>query len=236
MEKENGLQAVMMRTSYNCNTCKDTFWIIDDGKAKRCTCYEINKAKAIWEASGVNLEQREKTFKSFVPYNEQSEIAKSKAVEYYKSYDSIKDSKHNSIAFLGQVGSGKTHLSMALAINFLEKGVPVVYMPFRDVMMDIKLNILDQDYYKRAIERFQKCEVLLIDDLFKGKVTGSDVNIMFEIINYRYLNRKAVIVSSERDIDGLIGVDEGIGSRIYEMAKYNIVEIKGRINNYRMKE
>ena len=79
----------------------------------------------------MNLEQREKTFKSFVPHNEQSEIAKSKAMEYYRNYNAIKGSKYNSIAFLGQVGSGKTHLSMALAINFLEKGIPVVYMLFR---------------------------------------------------------------------------------------------------------
>ena len=43
--------------------------------------------------------------------------------------------------------------------------------------------------------------MLLINDLFKGKFACSDVNIVFEIINYRYLNRKGVIVSSEFGVE-----------------------------------
>ena len=45
----------------------------------------------------------------------------------------IKDNKQNSIAFLGQVGGGKTHLSVAIGLNILKnKKISVVYFNYRD--------------------------------------------------------------------------------------------------------
>ena len=61
-------------------------------------------------------------------------------------------------------------------------------------------------------------------------------DVMFEIINYRYLNFLPIIVSSEFTIEKMLEFDEGIGSRIYEMSKDYVVEIKNDIrNNYRSK-
>ncbi|WP_250860550.1 ATP-binding protein [Oceanirhabdus seepicola] len=225
----------MKRTLYSCSKCRDTSWLLIDGKARRCGCYEIKRLKRIWEKSGISLEQKEMTFKSFNAYSKEIKNAKDTATKYYINYKVIKDSRNNSIVFLGQVGSGKTHLSIALAINFINKEIPVIYMPYRDVIMNIKQNILDSIYYRKTIERYQKAEILLIDDLYKGKITESDINILFEIINYRYLNNKAIIVSSERSIDEILRIDEGIGSRIYEMCKGYLVEIRGKGNNYRVR-
>lgn len=71
--------------------------------------------------------------------------------------------------------------------------------------------------------------------LQNGKTTESDINIMFEIINYRYLNSKAIIVSSELTQDRLLDFDEAVGSRIIEMCKGRISEIEGIENNYRLR-
>ena len=62
------------------------------------------------------------------------------------------------------------------------------------------------------------------------------VILIFEIINYRYLNFMPIIVSSEFAVDKLLDFDEGVGSRIYEMCKDYIVEVeKTVLNNYRLK-
>ena len=72
--------------------------------------------------------------------------------------------------------------------------------------------------------------------MLKGKTTESDKNIMFEIINYRYINHLPIIVSSEYDINALLNFDEAIGSRIYEMCKDYLVEIEKDLkNNYRLR-
>lgn len=109
-------------------------------------------------------------------------------------------------------------------------------MPYRDVITKIKQNMLDDEYYRKTLSKFQTCDVLLIDDLFKGKINETDINVMFEIINYRYLNYLPLIVSSEFTTERLLSFDESIGSRIYEMCKSYIVEIsKNKNNNYRLR-
>ena len=96
--------------------------------------------------------------------------------------------------------------------------------------------MLDSEYYKKSISKFQNCDILVVDDLFKGKVNDSDVNIMFEIINYRYINNLPMIINSEFLIDRLLYFDEAIGSRIYEMCRDYLVQIKKDIkNNYRLR-
>lgn len=59
---------------------------------------------------------------------------------------------------------------------------------------------------------------------------------MFEIINYRYLNSKAIIVSSELTQNRLLDFDEAVGSRIIEMCKGRIGEVTGIENNYRLRK
>ena len=92
------------------------------------------------------------------------------------------------------------------------------------------------------MDKFKNASVLLIDDLFKGKVNDSDINIMFEIINHRYLNNKPIICSSEFGKDDLLEFDQATGSRILEMSKDYLVEIgltreeltEGKTINYRL--
>jgi DNA replication protein DnaC len=192
-------------------------------------------AKAQWKAAGINPEKSNQTFSNFQVWNKSSEIAKKTAMVYYKVFDEVRISRRNSIIFCGQVGCGKTHLSIALALNFIKKGIKVVYMPYRDIITALKQNMLDEEFYKKQISKYQTAEVLLIDDLYKGKINESDINIMFEIINYRYLNQLPMIISSEFTTEKMLNFDEAIGSRIYEMCKDYIVQIEGKENNYRLK-
>lgn len=201
-----------------------------------CECQNKAKVKTDWKRAGLNLEMSKHSFTNYEEWNQSSKIAKDIAVAYYRAFGMVKSNRQNSIMFCGQVGSGKTHLSVALAVNLLAKDIKVIYMPYRDIITNIKQNMLDAEYYCRTIAKYKVCEVLLIDDLFKGKITESDINIMFEIINYRYLNYLPIIVSSEFTLDKLLNFDQAIGSRIYEMCKRYAVEIEHNTdNNYRLK-
>ena len=154
------------------------------------------------------------------------------AYMYTKNFKSLEKERCNSIMFMGQVGAGKSHLSLAIANELMEDGVGVVYMSYREVITRLKQNIMDEVYYHRVMGKYKNARVLLIDDLFKGKVTESDVNIMFELLNFRYFNKLPLIVSCEMDVGMILNVDEAIGSRLVEMCK--CVEVKGKKLNYRM--
>lgn len=231
----------MKKTLYKCEKCRDIGWIpIKQEKTNdiivRCDCMRDKKLKGEWKSSGIRTDMCKFTFRNFTPWNEISKYAKNVAMGYFKEFNNIREKRINSILLCGQVGSGKTHLAVAIAINLLETKVKVVYMPYRDVLTDIKQNILDNAYYKKAINKFKTCDVLLIDDLFKGKINETDINIIFEIINYRYLNCLPMIISSELTIDKILTIDEAIGSRIYEMSKSYIIQVENDIrNNYRLK-
>ena len=231
----------MNQTLYKCNRCRDTGWILkrqDHAQplAVQCDCQKKERIKEHWKSCGINSEMINYKFANFEVWNESSRNMKDTATVYFSDFDEIRDKRRNSIMLCGQVGSGKSHLTIALGINFLKRKVDVMYMPYRDVITKIKQNMIDEEYYRKSISKYQTCEVLLIDDLFKGKVNESDINIMFEIINYRYLNFLPIIVSSEFSIDRLLAFDEGVGSRIYEMCKDYIVEVeKAVINNYRLR-
>lgn len=223
---------------YNCDKCKDTTWILDsNGKVvERCKCYEIIKVREQWEASGLKTDDLDKTFKTYEPWNDLTKRMKGVTTNYYLRFKEIEKTKHNSILFCGQPGVGKTHLSIALANNFIKKdNKKVVYMPYRSVITTLKQNILDKEYYKGLVGKYQMAEILLIDDLFKGKVNETDINIMFEIINHRYINKLPIICSTEYLVEEMLSFDEAIGSRIYEMSKDFMFEIKGQENNYRLK-
>jgi DNA replication protein DnaC len=232
---------VQRQISYKCDKCSDTGWILIKQENRQplavsCECRKVEKLKNEWKYSGINVEQSKLTFASFEVWNEASQRTKDTAIAYYQYFHQIRSSRKNSILFCGQVGSGKTHCSIALALNFLKQKIKIVYMPYRDVITKIKQNMIDQEYYSKIISKYQLCEVLLIDDLFKGKINESDINIMFEIINYRYLNFLPIIISSEFSVDRLLAFDEGVGSRIYEMSKDYVVGIgKDISNNYRLK-
>ena len=218
---------------YKCSKCRDLRFILKDNEAIPCTCKALREAEEILANSGISEEFRKKNFDNFnYAYNMEVCEAFSKAKEYVKNFD--KSCKNKSIIFVGQVGSGKTHLSMAIANSLMEKGVGVLYMPYRDNIISLKQNMMDEEYYRKVMNKFKRAKVLLIDDLFKGKITDSDVNIMFELINYRYFNNLPLIVSSECGVDRLIGIDEALGSRLVEMSKNYIISIKAKNLNYRL--
>ena len=230
-------------TSYNCEHCKDTgdVWV-NAWTMRECTHCNIKKIEETQRkiaASRITEEFKTKIFKNFDKENIEPDVkeAYNTAVDYVTKYKGIKKNRQNSIALLGSSGCGKTHLLMAVSNNLLRQGIEVVYFPWVETIRELS----DADKEKRAdmVHRFQQCEVLFIDDLFKGREapTAFQFEIIWSILNYRYLNHKAIMISSERSISDLLDIDIAVGSRISEMTDLHRAFIQGDIDkvNYRIK-
>ena len=226
-----------------CKICNGTTWIFKkDGSgyewAEPCECREKTIALKRLASSGISEEDSKKGFEGFNTFNEPILIkAKDTATLYSQNFADIEDKRVNSIMLCGASGRGKTTLGMAVANNLISAGVGVRYMPYRDTVTDLKqlLGHENKTLYKDKIYRLQNARVLFIDDLLKGKVTESDINIMYEIINYRYLQKKPVIISTEKTIEELLDFDEAIGSRLIEMSKGYIIIFDNSVPNYRLR-
>ena len=221
--------------SYKCTKCRDMTFILVENEALPCECRALREAEDILKKSGIGKEFRNKRFDNF-DFSRSMATMESykKAMDYENEFLDIENNRCNSVMFLGQVGSGKTHLSMAICNELMDRGVSVIYMGYRDCITNIKQNMLDSVYYNKVMNRYKNARVLFVDDLFKGKITDSGVNIMFELINHRYFNNLPVIISSECSVGRLLDVDEALGSRLVEMTKGRVVELRGRELNYRI--
>lgn len=235
---------------YECEICKDTEWVdIKDeyglySFSAPCKCREANLYKKILESCGIAEAFLTKIFNNYKVINRQTEVALNTSMDYTNTFNLIRNTKNNSLALLGQVGSGKTHLTIAIANELMKKNIGVRYMQYREDIPRIKQSITDEVNYNKEINKYKNATVLLIDDLFKRStiknqngeyLNDADSRIMFEIINHRYFKGLPIIVSSEFSTMDLLNLDEAIGSRILEMCKGHIVEIHGVENNYRLR-
>lgn len=226
--------------NYECPKCRDTGWIeVEDEQGrsymKHCECWALRECRRLLGKSGISAEFQKKGFKNFDTRNNPQLVnAKNKAIEYLKTFEQCEKTRYNSIMFCGQVGAGKTHLGIAICSNLMSQNVAVYYMAYRNAATKIKQLMTDEVAYNKELQCYMQARVLYIDDLLKGRITESDVNILYEIVNYRYMNNLPLIISTEKSIDDLLDFDEAIGSRIIEMCRGNIIQLRGKELNYRL--
>ncbi len=225
---------------YECPKCKDMGFVYrTDEKgneiACRCKCRESSRSKEIMKRSGISAEFQKKTFDNFATRgNPQLSNAKNKAIQYVENFAQTEHKRYNSIMFTGQAGAGKTHLGTAICGTLMKSGVAVIYMAYRNAVTKIKQNVIDEAVYNRELNQYTSARVLYIDDLLKGRLTGTDINIMYEIVNYRYMNNMPIVISTEKSPNELLAFDEAIGSRMIEMCRGNIIQLQGKELNYRL--
>ncbi len=137
----------------------------------------------------------------------------------------------------GQVGSGKTHICTAVVRNIAYlNNMSFEYILFNQKMTELKqMKFEEKEKYQEILNRLIEIDILFIDDLCKFEPTKSDLDILFDIINNRYLNNKICVISSEKFISDIYKIDSATGSRIIEKSSC-VLEIEHNENkNYRLK-
>lgn len=221
---------------YDCKICKNKGYVgveISNQMAMQpCKCIPVRTAIRLMSQSGIKTAYTLKDFKVKSLWQRNMLDTAEKFLE---------DAEGNWFYAGGQVGSGKTMICTAIINELLKRLIPCKYMLWRDEVVRIKASVNDAEEYKELIEPLKRTQVLYIDDFFKtekGKYpTAADVNVAFEIINYRYNNTKlTTIISSERSVTDLLDIDEAVGSRIYQRTKkFNISVANDSKKNYRLK-
>lgn len=200
--------------------------------AIKCECWTKRLMASILLNSGIDTEEySKKTFETFEAKTEFQKNMISVAERFLKEMP-------RGLALLGKSGTGKTHLLIAISNKLAEKNIRHLYFDYRKEMQHLKAIYYNEEQYFETMSRFKTEKVLLIDDFLKliitnGRVDGRELQIIFELINARYLAKKTTVFSSEYTIDGLLDVDEALGGRVKEMCEGYIAVIQGE--NWRLK-
>lgn len=208
---------------YDCPKClnKGYIAIVVDGEElmQKCDCDEIRKTMKAIADSGISPLLDGYTFDR---YQANTPLR----IQIKKSAKKNAESDNAWFFIGGQIGFGKTHICTAIVGEMLNRGIPCKYMLWRDVMSELYSARFDDDYYQLTLDRLKRSKVLYIDDLYKGMKSARGAeretmerNATYEIINYRYINDLKTIVSSEYTVEELMGIDQAVGSRIYERTR-----------------
>ncbi|MGN0475823.1 MAG: ATP-binding protein [Ruminococcus sp.] len=194
---------------FTCPRCKDTGRYDDEkGRTVLCECLkklraeiacdELNKVSPLslcsfdsFRLDYYDLDVHEGYTTS--PYDRMSKI-----LDYCKRYAQSFSLDSPSLMMKGNTGLGKTHLSLSIAKEVIEKGFGVVYVSAPMILSKLEKQHFSYAYDEEesTINTLVGCDLLILDDLgteFQSNYTSSTI---YNIFNSRLLNGKPTIMNS----------------------------------------
>ncbi|MDM5210474.1 ATP-binding protein [Peribacillus sp. NJ4] len=169
-------------------------------------------------------------FKDYRETNNVTARAKSNFIRFVKDF---RVSVRYNLLVMGNPGTGKTHLCVAVARTLIEKGFTVGFLTTGKL-----LSIISETYQKGAAKKeedifrdLKKCDLLILDDLGLEAIGGNNdwrIAMMFKIVESR--SGKPTIYTTN-----LTGTDleNAVGSRVYSRLNDNTKFIDLFTDDYR---
>lgn len=203
-----GLPEDYLVAHYVCKKCSDTGYC----GGYRCECYDTLLRNLAYGQLCSDFPIEKSTFASFnlslyskrtdtatgvVPYTRMQEI-----FHYCKQYADEFDRRSPSLFLYGETGLGKTHLSLAIAGEVVQKGYGVIYGSAQNL-----LDRMERERFKGdedgATDAILNCDLLILDDLGAEFTTQFTVSAVYNIINTRLQKGLPVIISTNLPVKEL---------------------------------
>jgi DNA replication protein DnaC len=104
--------------------------------------------------------------------------------------------QNTNVIFLGGVGLGKTHLSIALAYQACLKGYNVLYASAIDIVNSLSA-AANTGRLKNELKKYLKPDILLMDELGYLPVDKKGADLLFQVISQRYEKGPIILTTNK---------------------------------------
>src|SRR6266446_3496706 len=141
------------------------------------------------------------------------------------------------LVFLGPPGTGKTHLSLALADRALTAGHSVLFTQLSELAQSLE-SASHPGLLRQRLRRYIAPSLLVIDEVGYTRLSQEQAHHFFELVAARY-EHGSIILTSNTSFAGwghLLGGDEVLATALLDRLLHHaeVLSINGR--SYRMKE
>lgn len=153
------------------------------------------------------------------------------AKNYVRDFDKRKDN----LLLIGPTGTGKTHISTAIARELIHKGYDVIYDSTQNILSDFEADRFRSGYGREdnRSDKYFDCTLLIIDDLGTEFSNQFTVATIYNLLNSRQNKGLATIISTNLSPEELAKkYEDRIYSRIIGGGS-KILPFEGR--DYRVK-
>ena len=222
-------------TDYDCPLCRNKGYIYvlnETGElvCRKCRCLGVRESYRRLRQSGLAPMEQAYALEKFRPVDELARRMLAHAHAYVK--------KPRGWFFAGgQSGSGKSHLCAGIALKLLQQGKALRAVLWRDEAARLK-ELQCSPGYTSELDRLRHAPVLYLDDFLKTQgtdrgarraPTAGDVNLAYEILEYRYMHPELpTLISSEWHSGEILSLDEALGGRILERARDHLLNIPSK--------
>jgi DNA replication protein DnaC len=106
----------------------------------------------------------------------------------------------------GDYGTGKTHLAAAIANFAVSMGVPTLFITVPDLLDALRFAYDDPEAtFEERFEQIRSAPLLVMDDFGTQNATPWAQEKLFQIINYRYINRLPLVVTTNLMLEEIEG-------------------------------
>ncbi len=171
------------------------------------------------------------TFENFVQ-NDSNKQLLNLAKEFVEDFDTRKD-KDQGLLFYGNVGTGKTFLACCIGNALIESGHKVYFTSTYNLMQTKKSYTGYRDPDDNTKELVKNVDLLIIDDLDAERHTQYSNEILYSVINDRYLSGKPMIVTTNMFLDEMKKTSSPAEQRQYDRIRECCYPVQFNGKSYR---
>ncbi len=144
--------------------------------------------------------------------------------------------RHEVVHLIGQSGTGKSHLAVALGVEAVRAGRSVYFSPLADIL-DSLAKAEREGRLRERIRYLCRASLLIIDEIGYLAVGSAAGNLFFQLVNARY-ERGAMILTSNRGFSewGEVFGDPVVATALLDRLLHHAVVVQIEGSSYRMRQ